>query len=145
MHYIARRLTRLRNWSNLLAGRSRLLNAWAKQLLHVVRPALRSRQITLQYLQFHTCLEQSYQKTVDRRIQILAILTEETTRQTYAGQILDAFPNVLFRDQLTVEVFPGSDHLFSLEADRAKLTPLILKWIDDSRCLVPRSNGLGPI
>jgi hypothetical protein len=132
LHYIARRLTRLHNWTNLLAGKSRLLNVWAKQLILVVRPGLRSQQITLQDLQFHTYLEQSYQNTMDRRIQILAILSEETTRQTYAGQILDAFPNVLFRDQLTTEFFPRTDHLFTLEADRAKLIPLILKWIDAS-------------
>jgi pimeloyl-ACP methyl ester carboxylesterase len=130
LHYIVRRLTRLRNWRNLIAGRSRLLNVWAKQLLCATRPELRFQKSTLQDLQFRNGLEKIYRSTVDRNIHMLAVLTEDTTRQTYARQILDAFPNVLFRNLLTTEFFPGSDHLFSLEADRAKLIPLILKWID---------------
>lgn len=130
LHYIAQRLPQLRNWTSLVAGRSRLLKLWAKHLLHIVRPELSYRQITLQDLQFHTCLERTYQSTVEHRIHILAIFTADTTRQTYAGQMLDAFPSVLFGDLLTTELFPESDHLFSMEVDRTELIIKIARWTD---------------
>jgi alpha/beta superfamily hydrolase len=146
LHYIAQRLTRLHNWTNLFAGRSRLLKVWVTQLLHVMRPERRSRSITLQDLRFHTYLEQSYQSSVDHGIQILAMFTEDTTRQTYREQMLDAFPNVLFGDHLTTEFFPGSDHIFTLEADRSKLIALILEWID-ATCsyALSRTSSKSPI
>jgi pimeloyl-ACP methyl ester carboxylesterase len=129
-HYVARRLTRLRHWTNVVAGRSRILKVWTRQLFQVVRPGWRSPRITLRDLPFHAYLEQSYQRSVDHSIQMLAIFTEDTTRQTYHGQILDAFPNVFFGDKLTTEFFPGSDHIFTSAVDRAKLICVISSWID---------------
>jgi hypothetical protein len=64
---------------------------------------------------------------------MLAAFTGESTRQTYREQMLDAFPNVHFGDQLQLAFFPDSDHVFSRETDRADLTRLILHWAEHAR------------
>jgi pimeloyl-ACP methyl ester carboxylesterase len=140
LHYITRRLTRLRSWTNVVAGRSRILKVWTRQLLNVMRPGSRSRQVTLQDLPSHPYLERSYQSCVDRGIHMLAIFTEDTTRQSYQGQMLDAFPNVSFGDQLKTEFFRGSDHIFTLKADRARLIPLIFGWVDSATTKIVESH-----
>jgi pimeloyl-ACP methyl ester carboxylesterase len=129
LHYIAQRLTRLHNWISVMAGRSGIIRLWAEQLRHVLRPSWKSRPVTLQDLRFHNYLEHSYKSTVDHGIQILAVFTEDSTRQTYREQMIDAFPNVSFGNQLKLEFFPGSDHTFSLEKDRARLIDLVLNWL----------------
>ena len=60
-------------------------------------------------------IERHYQNSVDRGIEILAIFSEDTTRQTYREQMIEALPNVSFADRLKLEFFPGSDHTFTLE------------------------------
>jgi hypothetical protein len=74
-------------------------------------------------------IERHYQNSVNKGIEILAIFTEETTRQTYREQMIEALPNVSFGDRLTLEFFPGSDHTFVLESDRTRLIQLILQWV----------------
>ena len=142
MQYIAQRLMQLPNWINVAAGRSRIFRVWVEHLWHIARRSGKSRQVTLQNLRFHPYLEQSYQKSVDRGIHILAVLTEDSTRQTYREQMIDAFPNVLFKDHLKLEFFNGSDHIFTLEADRVRLMRLVLEWIASiSFGGVPQQSG----
>jgi dienelactone hydrolase len=145
LDYVSERLTRLPNWLNVLAGRSRILRVAAEQLLHILRPGRRARHITLQDLQFHPYLEESYRNTVARGLRILAVFTPESTRQTYREQILDAFPLVAFGDLLELEFLHGSDHTFSREQDRAKLIGRIFQWLgpadrDEERCVLGSSE-----
>ena len=130
LHIIIRRLMRLRAWNRVVTGRSRILRMWLEHLSYALRPKGKYGQITLQNLKFHSYLEQCYQGAVDRRIEMLAVLTEDSTRQTYRMQMIDAFPNVSFGNQLKLELFSGSDHSFSREADRSRLNQLILGWIN---------------
>jgi dienelactone hydrolase len=132
--YMRPRLTHLRNWMTVLTGKSRMLRSLIDEVVHAAQPKWKSDELSLQNLRFHSCLEQSYQNAVAQRVEILAIFTGETTRQTYREQILDAFPNVSFGDQLRLEFFPGSDHTFVLQADRAKLTQLLLDWVASINC-----------
>ena len=62
-------------------------------------------------------------------MQILAVFTGETTRQNYREQMLDAFPEIVFGDQLKLEFFPGTDHVFTSEKDRARLFDIVLNWM----------------
>ena len=133
LHSIARQLMRLRNWSKLLTGRSRLVKMWVEQLLCSVLPKWRSRPITIGNIQFHAYLEQCYKSSVEHGIQMLAVLTEDTTRQTYREQMIDAFPNVSFGTKLRLEWLPGSDHTFMREVDRSRLNRLILEWLESQK------------
>jgi pimeloyl-ACP methyl ester carboxylesterase len=123
VHYIGRRLRRLRTWFNVLSGRSRTLRMLMRHMLPIAQRYPLQNRVPRQTIERH------YRNSVDSGIEILAIFTEETTRQTYREQMIEALPNVSFGDRLTLEFFPGSDHTFALESDRSRLIQLILQWV----------------
>ena len=123
VHYIGRRLRRLRSWFNVLSGRSRTLRMLMRHMLPIAQRYPLQNRVPRQTIERH------YRNSVDSGIEILAIFTEETTRQTYREQMIEALPNVSFGDRLTLEFFPGSDHTFALESDRSRLIQLILQWV----------------
>jgi len=127
--YVAGRLTSLGNWISVVTGKSRFLRVLTEHMLHILWPEREARRLALPGLIFREDVELHYQDTVDRGILILAVLTEDTTRQTYREQLLEALPNVSFKGNLRLEFFPGSDHTFTLESDRSRLTRLILEWL----------------
>lgn len=137
LHSIASKLTSLRNWRKLLTGKSRLVKMWVEQLLYRAVPKRRSRRISLENIQFHDDLEQSYRNSVEHGIKMLALLTEDTTRQTYRDQMIDAFPKVRFGTKLRLEWLPGSDHTLTRDADRTRLYGLILEWLGSQECYDP--------
>jgi pimeloyl-ACP methyl ester carboxylesterase len=128
-HYILQRLTTLRNWSSVAAGRSGLLRMLASQLAHWLRPRRSTLGLTLETLKFSPHLEQCYEKSVANGIRILAAFTSISPRHTYQSQILDAFPQAAFKDSLKLEYFTRSDHLFSNQNDRYRLDQLVLDWL----------------
>ncbi|HSZ90822.1 MAG TPA: alpha/beta fold hydrolase [Acetobacteraceae bacterium] len=123
VHHIGRRLRRLRTWFNVLSGRSRTLRMLMRHMLPIAQRYPLQNRVPRQTIERH------YRNSVDSGIEILAIFTEETTRQTYREQMIEALPNVSFGDRLTLEFFPGSDHTFALESDRSRLIQLILQWV----------------
>jgi pimeloyl-ACP methyl ester carboxylesterase len=129
LQYILRNLTRFRSYVSVALGRSGLLRIWLADLLYGLRSNANMRPASLEELRFHKFLGQSYRNAIANGVQILAIFTGDSTRQTYQEQMLDAFPGIEFGNQLVLEFFQGSDHLFSLERDRIRLFDLILGWI----------------
>ncbi len=127
--YILRHLTRLRSYISVALGRSGLLRLWMGELFYGLRSSSDTRPASLKDLRFHNYLKQSYRNAMDNGVRILAVITDDTTRQTYRGQILDAFPDIVFGDRLKLEFFQGTDHLFTSEQDRARLFDIILNWI----------------
>jgi hypothetical protein len=73
-------------------------------------------------------LEGAYQASVARGVKFLLVATGNSM-QTYPEQLQDAFPNVSFGNDLRVEMFKGSDHIFTSEADRIDLQKLLLQWL----------------
>jgi pimeloyl-ACP methyl ester carboxylesterase len=128
LHYIARRLQQLRSWFNVLSGRSHTLRMLMRHMLRTVQLG-KAQRYPPQNLVPRQIIERHYQNSVDRGIEILAIFTEEMTRQTYREQMIEALPNVSFGDRLKLEFFRGSDHTFGLESDRSRLIQLILQWV----------------
>jgi pimeloyl-ACP methyl ester carboxylesterase len=129
MHYVAGRLRQFRSWVNVLSGRSRTARMLMRHMLPITQPGRGSQRHALQKRAPRETIERHYQNSVDSGIEILAIFTEETTRQTYREQIIEALPNVSFGDRLKLEFFPGSDHTFALESDRSRLIQLIVQWV----------------
>ena len=129
VHYIAQRLTSLRNWSSVATGRSGLLRMLTAQLLRRLRPG-RPQAITLDNLPLSPHLAQCYKRSVERGMQMLAVFTRSSPRHTYRRQMIDAFPEVSFDNRLKLESFPHSDHLFVSEKDRSGLTRVILDWLN---------------
>jgi pimeloyl-ACP methyl ester carboxylesterase len=127
--YILRHLTRLRSYISVALGRSGLLRLWMGELFHGLWSKPDLRPASLEDLRFHPYLERSYRNAIDNGVRILAVFTGTTTRQTYPEQMFDAFPDIEFGDQLKVEFFHGTDHIFTSETDRARLYDIVLNWM----------------
>ena len=62
-------------------------------------------------------------------MQICAIFTAGLEdRHNYRDQLRDAFPQVAFGDQLRLDYFHDSDHMFTSEAARERLVDLVADW-----------------
>jgi alpha-beta hydrolase superfamily lysophospholipase len=131
-HYIAQRLTRLRHWISVATGRSGLLRMLISHLIHGVRPPQPAKAIAPDSVRWSPQLAESYQRSVECGIQMLVVFTLSSLRQTYREQLIDAFPDVSFKDQLKLESFPDSDHLFTREKDRARLMRVIVDWLSST-------------
>jgi pimeloyl-ACP methyl ester carboxylesterase len=142
LQYIAQRLWKLRSWFNVLSGRSRALRMLMRHMLPIVKPR-KARLYPAQNGVTRQTIERHYQNSVDRGIEILAIFSEDTTRQTYREQMIEALPNVSFADRLKLEFFPGSDHTFTLESDRSRLIQLIVQWVTRQKRPHEQSVRLG--
>jgi pimeloyl-ACP methyl ester carboxylesterase len=130
--YIAQRLTRLRHWISVATGRSGLISMLVAQLsrgAHSRRPAGATDPVGIRFSPY---LAECYRRSMECGIQMLAVLTLSSVRQTYREQMIDAFPEVSFKDQLKLEGFPDSDHLFTQEKDRSRLTRLIFEWLSST-------------
>jgi pimeloyl-ACP methyl ester carboxylesterase len=128
-HYIAQRLTHLRNWISLMTGRSGLIRTLLTQLRHGARSPQEREAFTLDDVHYSPYLARCYKESIERGMQMLVVFTVSSPRQTYRGQMIDAFPEVSFKDQLKMAFFPDSDHLFTVEKDRSRLTQVILQWL----------------
>jgi pimeloyl-ACP methyl ester carboxylesterase len=128
-HYILRNLTRFQSYVSVALGRSGLMRIWLGDLLYGLRSKANMRPVSLGELRFHKYLGQSYRNAIANGVQILAVFTGDTSRQTYRAQMLDAFSGIEFGNQLTLKFFQAADHLFSLERDRERLFDLILGWM----------------
>jgi pimeloyl-ACP methyl ester carboxylesterase len=132
IHYIWPRLTRLRSWLSVPRGRSRISQMLVERIAYAVRPIWEPQYVSLQSPKVRSHLEQVYQRSVDRGIKFLAILTGQSSdRQTYREQLLDAFPGVTFGKQLRLEFFNGCSHTFTFDCERKKLMQVIVEWIAD--------------
>jgi pimeloyl-ACP methyl ester carboxylesterase len=130
--YILRHLTRLRSYASVLLLRSGLLRMWVGDIFYGLRSKPADRPASLEDLRFHNYLKQCYREAIDGGVRILAVFTGEMTRQTYREQMFDAFPDVEFGDQLMLEFFEGTDHVFTSEKDRARLYKIVLDWMATS-------------
>jgi pimeloyl-ACP methyl ester carboxylesterase len=139
--YILKHLTRLRSYISVARGRSGLLRMWVGELVYGLRSKPDMRPASLDDLRFHNYLKQSYRNAIDNGVRILAVFTDETTRQTYREQMFDAFPEIEFGDQLKVEFFPGTDHVFTSERDRTRLYDIVLNWMTTMQACPERTGN----
>jgi pimeloyl-ACP methyl ester carboxylesterase len=127
--YILRHLSRLRSYLSVVFLRSGLLRMGIRDFFYGFRSKPATRPASLEDLRFHKHLKECYREAIDGGVRILAVFTGETTRQTYREQMFDAFPDIEFGDQLKLEFFEGTDHVFTSEKDRARLYDTILDWM----------------
>jgi pimeloyl-ACP methyl ester carboxylesterase len=94
-------------------------------------------------------LENAYRTSVERGVQILAVLTSGAGVGTpirpyghnYPGQLLEAFPAIAFDGRLRLESFSSADHLFTSEADRARLFEMVLEWAEHTTFAEPEATS----
>lgn len=127
-YYILNRLARPRSWLNALFGESHVRRLVLERINFAVIGNRSSATLSLQHRSVRAQLEEVYRKTVEAGIKLLCVFAENTQRHSYRDQLLDAFPLVPFARNLKLEFFEASDHYFTAERDRAKLTKLIIEW-----------------
>jgi hypothetical protein len=128
-HYIVQRLRKLRSWISVATGRSGVAALMVAHLRNRVRSTTQLQGLTLQNLQFSAYLAQCYRSAAARGIATLSVFTSMSARHTYQRQMLDAFPDISSHRSLRLEFFPNSDHLFSTDAERARLFRVIADWL----------------
>jgi pimeloyl-ACP methyl ester carboxylesterase len=126
--YVSRRLLRGRSFLSFAFGRSHIRKMLVEFTLGSLARDWAPRYPTVSHPKIRRYLESVYQATVDRGVKFLVVLSGGG-QHIYPEQLLDAFPNVSFLDQLHLESFDDSDHIFTSGADRSKLLTLILKWL----------------
>jgi pimeloyl-ACP methyl ester carboxylesterase len=130
VHYIGRRLMRFRSWLSVPLGRSRLWWMMMERIAFAIHPRWEPRHISLQNPTIRSHLEQVYRRSIAQGIEFLAIFTgQQSSRQSYREQLLEAFPNVKFDGQLRLEYFEDCDHTFTFDHDRQRLTSVLLDWL----------------
>lgn len=142
LRYFAGHLARPRSWFDLAAGRGRAWNMLKQRLGDESDEVWERHRLKLSDPEVRSFLEKAYQKTVDLGIQCLAVFTHGLPHQhNYRRQILDAFPAVPLQDQLRLEYFSRSDHVFTSEADRSRMFDVVMEWTRSIEPASAKPNG----
>jgi dienelactone hydrolase len=129
LRYFVRQSVRPQSWINVATGRGPFWGLIRKFFGSADDEAWERRRLNLSDPTIRSFLQNAYQRLMDLRIPCLAVFTSgQPNQHNYGRQILDAFPAVPFGDQLQLEYFAGSDHLFTSEADRKRLFGIVMAW-----------------
>jgi pimeloyl-ACP methyl ester carboxylesterase len=66
---------------------------------------------------------------ISRGVRLFFIYTGGIGYYNYKNQFKDSFQDCNFGDQLELEYFPDSDHMYTLKSDREKLIKRIVAWM----------------
>lgn len=130
--YVSQRLGRLRSWLNFARGRGRIWRDFVDGMRVALTPAQFKNATSLIDPQTRGLLQAQYKAVVARGAKLLVVLTggPNEGRQSYREQMLDAFPDVPFGNQLLLQHFKECDHTFTSDADRKRLNELVMTWIE---------------
>lgn len=130
IRYILRRIMRLESWLSVPLGRSRIWQMMKARVMYSLVPNWQPQY--LNYPKVRNYLETIYKKTICSGVRVLTVFTSApfaAHRHNYREQLLEAFPDIPFGGQLTLEYFENCDHTFMAEFDRSKLNRVIMTWI----------------
>jgi hypothetical protein len=131
-HY-AHKLVSPTTWSNVLTGRHPFFRA--------IRGAPRAAGNSLEQVPTldhdlnagawlpREVMQDHLERIVARRGRLLCLFTAGLEQYNYRNQFLRLFPAVDFDDCLTLEYYADSDHTFSRERVRERLTRTVIDWI----------------
>jgi Serine aminopeptidase, S33 len=130
------RLLRLRSWHSVGTGQSRVLRLLRDRVASAFVSKSHPGPWSLQNPKVRSYLEKTYRALVESGVEILAIFTggEGSVRHNYREQLIDAFPDVQFGKKLQLEYFADCNHTFKFEADRIRLTRVVMEWMDKLHC-----------
>lgn len=135
LNSLAQRLRRRETWTNLLLGRS---GVWRWFRTKPAVDAWEPKQLSFKDKRVRNFLEAIYDKSIQRRQQLLAVFTGGPKYQhNYKRQLLDAMPNVHFGDQLRLEYLARCDHTFTFADDRRRLFDMVKGWLQTTKFVEP--------
>jgi pimeloyl-ACP methyl ester carboxylesterase len=126
--YVRRRILNFRSWVSVAFGSSHLRRMLIERFIGSLARNWEPRFPTFTHPEMRSKLEEVYRNSANRGVQFLTVFTAGG-HQTYAEQILEAFPNVSFSNRLRIELMDDSDHVFTSEAARMRLLRLIRDWL----------------
>jgi len=133
VHHYGHRILGLRAWLNLVLGRHPIWRALKRRLSGTPAGAqaeVEARGPSLEDPKVKAFLQNAYGRALSNGVQLLAVLTSDRQRQhNYRRQLLDAFPQLTFGNQLWLEYFKECDHTFASAANRARLIGLVETWM----------------
>lgn len=133
VHHYGHRILGLRAWLNLMLGRHPIWRALKRRLSPAPAGApaeVEARGPSLEDPKVKAFLQNAYGRALGNGVQLLAVLTSDRQRQhNYRRQLLDAFPQLPFGQQLWLEYFKECDHTFASAANRARLIGLVEAWM----------------
>jgi dienelactone hydrolase len=130
LRYFLHQFLAVKSWTNIVRGRGPLWKRLRKLVALPQDDPWERHRLNLGDPTIRTYLENAYQRSMDMGMQCLAVFTSGLPHQhNYGRQIFDAFPSVRFSDQLQLEYFSGSDHVFTSEADRKRLFDIVMAWV----------------
>jgi pimeloyl-ACP methyl ester carboxylesterase len=125
-HYL-RRAMHLRSWLNVVTGRSTSLG-WQKDVRR--QRAEPSGDADINAPEARTFLEQAYQRSLERGVNMLVVLTGGYQHQhNYRMQLIDAFPRLALERKIQLEYLGSADHTFESRAERTRLISMIGGWM----------------
>lgn len=135
VHHYGHRILGLRAWLNLMLGRHPIWRALRRRLSRKAPAGSQAQEMeargpSLEDPKVKAFLQNAYGRALSNGVQMLAVLTSDRQRQhNYRRQLLDAFPQLSFGDQLWLEYFKECDHTFASSANRARLIGLVETWM----------------
>jgi pimeloyl-ACP methyl ester carboxylesterase len=147
-HYAAKALS-VTFWSNILRGRRPVL----RRLRHHARPrtdgasvdAAAKEDLNAGAWLPRDVMQAHLERIAARGGHLLCVFTPGLGQYSYRNQFWHLFPSLDFDGRLTLEYFADSDHTFSTEALRERLTRTILDWVREAfQHPSPHERARGP-
>jgi hypothetical protein len=127
-HYLAR-LVRWESWRKRILGFSARRTAGALGATRRPEEGSDAVGVLSRTARPKEEIARGFQALVDRNVRLLQIFTGGLEdRYNYRTQFLDAFPEVDFRDRLTLEFFSEADHTFTAFEAQRHLVRSIDRW-----------------
>ena len=125
-HYRTR-FVRARSWLNFLAGRHPVWHRLLRRTRLVSQQPAEPDPVDTP--EVRAALGGFYAAAVNAGVKVYAACTpDRESRINYREQLIEAFPEVPFGDQLTLDYFERADHTFSAESERQAVIARIVDW-----------------
>jgi dienelactone hydrolase len=126
-HYLPR-LFSLRKWRDWLAKR---LAGFLHQQSETDKLRQAAADLWTGGAPPHEKIAKELQQLVDRQCALLFIFAGGSGYYSYRDQFFDSFPEVDFKNQLSLEYFAEADHMYILPVDQNELIERICVWTQD--------------
>lgn len=134
VHYYRRQATNLKSWRRLAWDPNSRWRSMARGILGAESVSAapggysraRGQHRPQDEPEVRAFLGDAYRRVLDAGRQLLAITTGQ---RTYPEQLLHAFPDVRFNNQLRLEHFDDADHVFSSLPVRQRAITTIVDWV----------------
>lgn len=143
VRYYSHRVLRLQAWLNILTGRHPIIRVLRGRIMRsqASGPAGLDGQdapsLALDSWLPNHLMRDHLERVIAREGKLLCIFTAGLMQYNYRNQFLELFPNLNFRDCLTLEYYADADHTFSSPSLQERLVKVIVDWLSETSFSFP--------